>query len=128
MKEVIEGFKDIIENHKAILAAMVLLLILSLIAVAILIIGIQPSNLQVWFRYANFGESFYREKWTYFIVFIVGALTVGVLNNMIAAKLYVLRGRIPAIVLLLVSIFLVLFMLFVSFSIFGINREAGIWT
>ncbi|MDR1033003.1 MAG: hypothetical protein LBL84_03265 [Candidatus Nomurabacteria bacterium] len=128
MKEYIDNFKDITKNHKPVLVTMIALLLVSLLAMVILAFGIHPSNLQVWFRYANFGESFYRTNWIYLATFIVELFIIGVANNIIAIKLTASKGRVLALAFLATSIFLVIFTLIVALNVFGINREAGIWT
>ena len=128
MKEYINNFKDIIHNHKSVLAAIVVLLTVSLIASLILLLGIQPSNLQVWFRYANFGESFYHTDWAYLISFIVEVIIIAVVNSVVAIKLTASKGKVLSLAFLVISIFLVIFTLFVAINLFGINKEAGIWT
>ncbi|MDR0397713.1 MAG: hypothetical protein LBH36_00820 [Candidatus Nomurabacteria bacterium] len=128
VREYINNFKDIVKNHKSILIAMVALFLVSLVAVVILLLNIHPSNLQVWFRYANFGESFYRTNWIYFVSFVVEIFIVCVANNLIAIKFTASKGKVMSLAFLVASIFIVIFTLIVAINLFGINKEAGIWT
>jgi hypothetical protein len=128
MKEYTDSIIDIAKHHKVVMISMAALLVVSLASTVVIIGFLHSSNLQVWTRYASYGESFYRGSWVYFINFIIQILIIGVANNIIALKLMAHKGKIVTVVFLLISIFLVIFTLFVSLSVVGSNREAGIWT
>lgn len=78
------------------LALLLFLFILLIIAYGIFVgLSLKPSDLQVAVHYSAFGEtSFYRDKWYYFINFLVfgGILAIG--HIVITVKLFV-QGRRP---------------------------------
>ena len=78
------------------LALVLFLLILLVIAYGFFVgLSLRPSDLQVAVHYSAFGEtSFYRDKWYYFINFLVFGVILLVGHVVITAKLYI-QGRRP---------------------------------
>jgi hypothetical protein len=62
------------------------------------------------------------------VSFVVEIFTIGIANNIIAIKLTASKGKVMSLAFLIVSIFLVVFTFMVAAKLFGINKEAGIWT
>ena len=77
-------------------------------------VSLRPSDLQVAIHYSAFGETnFYREKWFYFINFIVFGLIIMVTHTVLALKIY-LQGRRPMALLFLwlsISLIIIAFLL-----------------
>lgn len=78
------------------LALLLLLFVLLVIAYGIFVgLSLRPSDLQVAVHYSAFGEtSFYRDKWYYFINFLVFGIIMIVGHTVITAKLFI-QGRRP---------------------------------
>lgn len=78
------------------LALLLFLFILLVIGYGIFIsLSLRPSDLQVAVHYSAFGEtSFYRDKWYYFINFLVFGIIMIVGHTVITAKLFI-QGRRP---------------------------------
>lgn len=79
-----------------VLAVLLFLFIILVIAYAIYIgAALRPSDLQVAVHYSSFGEtSFYRDKWYYFINFIIFGIFMAITHTIITAKLFI-QGRRP---------------------------------
>ncbi|MCL2869530.1 hypothetical protein FWF48_01840 [Candidatus Saccharibacteria bacterium] len=127
MKEQLDNIKLIMKNDRQVFITMVSLVILSLVAVVLGVVSIHPSVIPVWYRYVSMGEYYYRVQWYYLISFIILAVVLGGLHNLIAIRLYKKHGKVPTLLFLAFSIFLVLFLIAIMLNVFGINKEAGIW-
>ncbi|MNH50510.1 hypothetical protein D3C73_21320 [compost metagenome] len=56
--------------------------------------SLHPSELQVVTHYTAFGiTNFYRDKWYYFLSFIVFGVVIGVIHTCVVAKLYKEKDR-----------------------------------
>lgn len=113
----LEAFKLIIVDRYLVtlLAAFLLLAVAFCISVAI---SLNPSELQVVTHYTAFGiTNFYRDKWYYFLIFIVFGLIVGVTHVCIIAKLYKEKSRGFAIGFAWLSIVLILIAFVLTHSI-----------
>lgn len=115
---------DFINDAKMILADR---LMTSLIVGFILLCGayatyvalsLHPSDLQVAVHYTSYGEtSFYRDKWYYFITFVVFGGILAIMHTILTAKLYVQGRRQIALVFLSLSFLLLVIAWFVTWSI-----------
>ena len=115
---------DFINDAKMILADR---LMTSLIVIFILLCGayatyvvlsLHPSDLQVAVHYTAYGEtSFYRDKWYYFITFVVFGAAVAIVHTILTAKLYVQGRRQIALVFLGLSFITLVIAWFVTWSI-----------
>ncbi len=57
-------------------------------------VSLHPSELQVVTHYTAFGiTNFYRDKWYYFLAFIVFGVVIGVVHACVVAKLYKEKDR-----------------------------------
>lgn len=104
----LEAFKLIIADRVALvlLGAFLLLVVAFCISIAV---SLHPSELQVVTHYTAFGiTNFYRDKWFYFLTFIVFGVMVGVIHAGVVAKLYRAKDRSFALGFTWLSIVMVL--------------------
>lgn len=88
----INYIKSILSDR--LVTVLIIFFILASLAYCIYIgVSLRPSDLQVAVHYTGFGEaSFYRDKWYYFINFIVLGILFAVIHTILVVKLY-LQGR-----------------------------------
>ena len=105
MKQTITTSARQILSDKALLGALVALIVASVIYVIYFALAVQPSELQLSSHYTSYGqEHFYRDQWTYLLSFAGFGVLVGVLHPIIAMKLHQERGRGVAILFCWVSL------------------------
>jgi hypothetical protein len=99
--------KLILEDR--VLASLLFLFLLLAIGYCIFVgVSLRPSDLQVAVHYSAFGETgFYRDKWYYFINFIVFGVILAVSHLVITVKLFIQGRRVLAVSFAWLSIFLV---------------------
>lgn len=107
MKELIQSLKGVTKDKK-ILFTMIGLFVASVILIIISLVNIRVNNLQIWSRYASFGENYYKAKWYYLFAFTFEGLIIGIFHNLLAARLFAKKGRIITMLFLLISIGIVL--------------------
>ena len=127
MRELLADIRLIIEKDRQVFIMMAVLLALSVAVVIFGIVNIRQTSLPVWYRYMSFSPFYERSRWYYMISFVLGAFFVGAVHNIIAIRLYKKLGRIPTLLFVVASIFIVVFLAAVMANVFGINRETGIW-
>lgn len=113
----INYIKTIISDR--VLAALIIAFVLGCLAYCVFIgISLRPSDLQVAVHYTAFGEAgFYREKWYYFINFIVLGLLMMVMHTILTVKLYIQGRRQMALFFISLSILLVVIAWFLTRAI-----------
>lgn len=113
----INYIKTIISDR--VMAALIIIFMLACLAYCVFVgISLRPSDLQVAVHYTAFGEaSFYREKWYYFLNFIVLGLLVMAMHTIITVKLYVQGRRQIAIFFICLSLLLVVITWFLTRAI-----------
>jgi len=113
----INYIKTIISDR--VMAALIIIFMLACLAYCVFVgISLRPSDLQVAVHYTAFGEaSFYREKWYYFLNFIVLGLLIMAMHTIITVKLYVQGRRQIAIFFICLSLLLVVVMWFLTRAI-----------
>ena len=122
MKELIINIKNMAKNNRGLLFAMIALLASSIVFIIITLTNIRPSNLQIKYRYVNFGEGFYDNMWYYLYAFpIVGAL-FGIFHLPLAIKTYSRKNTTFTAILIGVSFLLLFMSFFVTSKLFGINE------
>ncbi len=109
--------KTIISDR--ILAALLVLFILLCIGYCVFVgISLRPSDLQVAVHYTAFGDtSFYRDKWYYFINFIILGLIMMVFHSILTVKLYIQGRRQMALFFICLSLFLIIIAWFLTRAI-----------
>lgn len=104
----LEAFKLIIADRVALILLGVFMLLVVAFCISIAV-SLHPSELQVVTHYTAFGiTNFYRDKWFYFLTFIVFGVMVGVVHAGLVAKLYKTKDRSFAIGFTWLSIVMVL--------------------
>lgn len=102
-----EEFTAIVHRRPGLLAAIIVLLVLSLALLIFALLQIAPAEITTSIGYGDIGG--YRTgSWVEILGFAVLALIFGVLHNLIAVRLYSERGATQAKVFVWVSIVLVL--------------------
>lgn len=104
----LEAFKLIIADRVALILLGVFMLLVVAFCISIAV-SLHPSELQVVTHYTAFGiTNFYRDKWFYFLTFIVFGVMVGIVHAGLVAKLYKIKDRSFAIGFTWLSIVMVL--------------------
>lgn len=81
-------------------------------------LSLHPSDLQVAVHYTAYGEtSFYRDKWYYFITFVVFGGVMALVHTILTAKLYAQGRRQMALVFLGLSALVLVIAWFITWSI-----------
>lgn len=113
----INYIKTIISDR--IMAAIIVIFILACLAYCVFIgISLRPSDLQVATHYTAFGDAtFYREKWYYFINFIVFGLLMMLIHTILGVKLYIQGRRQVALFFMALSLLLVVIAWFLTKAI-----------
>jgi hypothetical protein len=101
------------------LALLLLLFILVVIAYSIYVgVSLRPSDLQVAVHYSSFGEtSFYRDKWYYFINFIVVGAFMAIAHTILTVKLFIQGRRTLALAFVWLSILLAVIIWFTTWAV-----------
>lgn len=128
--EVTEQYMHIKENLQLVLAdrgylaAIVALLVVTVLILILGAVNIRPSELQVPVRYTSFGiTNFYRDKWYYLLAFLLFAIAVAVFHVLIGIKLYALKGRGIAVSFVWLSVVL---LSVASVSIYAVFRVVSL--
>jgi hypothetical protein len=80
---------------------------MAIIYIVYVALALDPSDLQVAVRYTAFGDThFYRDKWYYFLSFILFGIVLGSVHIALAIKLYGRQQRQLAIGVLIFTLFL----------------------
>lgn len=113
----INYIKTIISDR--VLAALIIIFILGCLTYCVFVgISLRPSDLQVAVHYTAFGEAtFYREKWYYFINFIILGLLMMVMHTILTVKLYIQGRRQIALFFASLSLLLVVIAWFLTRAI-----------
>lgn len=113
----INYIKTIISDR--VLAALIIIFILGCLTYCVFVgISLRPSGLQVAVHYTAFGEAtFYREKWYYFINFIILGLLMMVMHTILTVKLYIQGRRQIALFFASLSLLLVVIAWFLTRAI-----------
>ena len=127
MRELLTDIKVIIKKDRQVFITMLVLLGLAVAAIILGFANIHASSLPVWHRYFSFPPYYDRSKWYYLISFILVAVTLGGLHNIISVRLYKKQGKAPALIFLGLSILLVVLLIVIMLSIFNLNKETKIW-
>lgn len=94
---------------KTMFGSLLLLVIGAVLFSIYFIVNISPSELQLNTHYTSYGqEHFYREPWTYLLSFVGFGILLGLVHPVIAAKLYLQRGRQVALLFCWTSIIVLL--------------------
>lgn len=101
------------------MAALIVLFVLACLTYCVFVgISLRPSDLQVAVHYTAFGDaSFYREKWYYFINFIVLGLIMMIFHTILTVKLYIQGRRQIALFFISLSLLLVVIAWFLTRAI-----------
>ncbi|HET6746544.1 MAG TPA: hypothetical protein VFH06_00365 [Candidatus Saccharimonadales bacterium] len=101
------------------LALLLLLFILIIVAYSIYVgVSLRPSDLQVAVHYSSFGEtSFYRDKWYYFINFIVVGALMAIAHTVLTVKLFTQGRRTLALAFVWFSILLAVIVWFTTWAV-----------
>lgn len=84
-------------------------------------LSLQPSDLQVAVHYTAFGEAnFYRDKWYYFLSFILFGITMAVIHTSLAVKLYTQDRRQFTIFFILLSLLIMVVAWAMTHAVLGI--------
>lgn len=132
MKELKNSFKEIWNEHRGLLMIMVVTSILSLLLLVASLVTLSPSAAVVKVGYGDIGSyqggdfsemqsaGGYRDgNWTTMLTFSVLALSIGILHNVIAVKLYKRRGASIAGTFLGITIGLIISAFIVLFRLLG---------
>lgn len=121
MKSSILEYTKAIISDRLVTAVIVMLLLLVIAYIAYVGVSLRPSDLQVAVHYTAFGEAnFYRDKWYYFINFVLFALLTGVAHTLIIAKLYIQGRRHMALLFGYLTILLALILWVITASVLRI--------
>lgn len=105
-------------------AALVALVVVTVLILILGAVNIRPSELQVPVRYTSFGiTNFYRDKWYYLLAFLLFAIAVAVFHVLISLKLYALKGRGMAVSFVWLSVVL---LSVASVSIYAVFRVVSL--
>jgi hypothetical protein len=101
------------------LAALLFLFLLFVTAYCIYIgVSLRPSDLQVAVHYSAFGETgFYRDKWYYFINFIVFGVILAITHVVLTVKLFIQGRRALALSFVWFSLLLIVIAWFTTWAI-----------
>lgn len=81
-------------------------------------LSLHPSDLQVAIHYTAYGETtFYRDKWYYFITFVVFGGVIGILHSILTAKIYAQGRRQLALLFLGASFLVMVIAWFITWSV-----------
>ena len=108
MKELKKSFREIYQKQAGLFRLMLVLFALGIALLVYAVFSLQPGNAVVKIGYGD--VSSYRDgSWTEMLAFPILALILGVVHNVLAAKIYAKRGAGMAKVVVVCSIVLVLF-------------------
>lgn len=120
------SWREIVREQKGLLAAMIGLLVMSLILLVIALVTLRPQTTVVITGYGDvYGElagltgGYRRESWLNMLAFPILALLFGVVHNFLAVRVYQKYGRDAALVLVVVTMLLVVATALVIFCLLG---------
>ena len=120
------SWREIVREQKGLLAAMIGLLVMSLILLVIALVTLRPQTTVVITGYGDvYGElagltgGYRRESWLNMLAFPILALLFGVAHNFLAVRVYQKYGRDAALVLVVVTMLLVVATALVIFRLLG---------
>ena len=120
------SWREIVREQKGLLAAMIGLLVMSLILLVIALVTLRPQTTVVITGYGDvYGElagltgGYRRESWLNMLAFPILALLFGVVHNFLAVRVYQKYGRDAALVLVVVTMLLVVATVLVIFRLLG---------
>lgn len=120
------SWREIVREQKGLLAAMIGLLVMSLILLVIALVTLRPQTTVVITGYGDvYGElagltgGYRRESWLNMLAFPILALLFGVVHNFLAVRVYQKYGRDAALVLVVVTMLLVVATALVIFRLLG---------
>lgn len=120
------SWREIVREQKGLLAAMIGLMVMSLILLVIALVTLRPQTTVVITGYGDvYGElagltgGYRRESWLNMLAFPILALLFGVVHNFLAVRVYQKYGRDAALVLVVVTMLLVVATALVIFRLLG---------
>ena len=120
------SWREIVREQKGLLAAMIGLVVMSLILLVIALVTLRPQTTVVITGYGDvYGElagltgGYRRESWLNMLAFPILALLFGVVHNFLAVRVYQKYGRDAALVLVVVTMLLVVATALVIFRLLG---------
>lgn len=120
------SWREIVREQKGLLAAMIGLMVMSLILLVIALVTLRPQTTVVITGYGDvYGElagltgGYRRESWLNMLAFPILALLFGVVHNFLAVRVYQKYGRDAALVLVVVTMLLVVATVLVIFRLLG---------
>lgn len=117
------SFKNIIKD-KPLFISMIFLFLSSVFLIVISIIGMDPGATKWYIRCLNVNVPDCNPgRWSYSFVFLAAGLLFGILHNILAVKLFNKKSSLAAKWLVFISLFLVVFTIFVAMKVLGINNE-----
>ena len=120
------SWREIVREQKGLLAAMIVLMAMSLILLVIALATLRPQTTVVITGYGDvYGElagltgGYRRESWLNMLAFPILALLFGVVHNFLAVRVYQKYGRDAALVMVVVTMLLVVATALVIFRLLG---------
>ncbi|MBQ2639112.1 hypothetical protein IJF91_03580 [Candidatus Saccharibacteria bacterium] len=128
MKKIVESFKEIFEQHKGVIAAMAVLLVVSIALLIFSLLNLGSNTTVVKTSYGDIGRyqggewssmansgGYHDGVWAERFAYPLLAIIFGVLHNLLAIKLYEKKGASMAFLFIILSIVLVIS----TFVVFG---------
>ena len=103
MKDLAEDFKSIAKKDKPLFVWMAANFLLSLWLFLIPFFSLNASRAKIWARYSDINNGYAQNEWWYLLSFAVLAISLGLGNTLISARLYTKRGKDIARLFLFIS-------------------------
>lgn len=111
-------WKIVQRQQRGLMLAMILLMLMSLVLLIITLVNLRPQNMQIFIGYSDI-DSYQKGSWVNMLTFAVLAVVFGLLHNVLALKVFQKYGKDSAMVVVLMTMFLVVGALVILLRVLG---------